>query len=147
MRIILLVFLVCLSISPAYAYKEDDRSGEAQTTAGDQNTNLHKLNSKGIIAVKKLKQASEYIERTKASGKAVNVTAFEDLLNSDQEDRERQELQRSVDEITKQIKNLQKLTVKTDHAVFETFAKMQASQVKDRQAVRVLAQQLKRGTK
>ena len=147
MRIILFLFLICFSIAPAYAYKEDNRAGEAQATAGEQNTNLYRLNSKGKIALKKLKQASEYVERSKAAGKTVKASAIEDLLLSGKAEDEKMEINRLTEAAAKQLEKPLQLKVAENHAVYETIAQMQASQIKDKQIAKTLAQQLGRTKK
>jgi len=147
MRIILFLFLICFSIAPAYAYKEDNRAGEAQATAGEQNTNLYRLNSKGKVALKKLKQASEYVERSKAAGKTVKASAIEDLLLSGKAEDEKMELNRLTEAAAKQIEEPLQLKVAGNHAVYEIIAKLQSLQVKDRQVVQTLTQQLGRTKK
>lgn len=143
MRIILFLFLICFSITPAYAYKEDNRAGEAQATAGEQNSNLYRLNSKGKIALKKLKQASEYVERSKAAGKTVRASAIEDLLLSGKAEEEKMELNRLTESAAKKVEKPRQLKVIDNHAVYETIAQMQSTQVKDKEIVKTLAKQLK----
>lgn len=144
MRIILFIFLLCFTVTPAYAYKEDNRSGETQFTASEQNTNLHKLSSQGVIAVKKLKKASEYVERSKAAGRSVNATAFEDILISDKAEEEKQELTKLTEIAAKLAETPQQLKVSDNHSVYETLDALQAVQSRDIQIARNLAQQLKR---
>ena len=143
MKIILLIFLFCFLISPAHAYKEDNRSGEAQLTAGEQNTNLHKLSSKGAIVIKKLKKASEYVERKKAAGKSVNATDFDDILLSDKAEEEKQILKNITANISQKAENPRNLTIVSDYAVYEILLNMQDRQFRDKQIVAALRQQLR----
>ncbi len=146
MKIILVIFAIGFMISPAYAYMEDSRVGETQLTAGEQNSNLHRVSNRGIEALKKLKQADDYIERVQATGKQINATALEDLLNSEQKDKAEQEIERLAANIGTQIKNIGSLKVSPDHNTYERISQLRQSQQKDRElAVRLAQQLLRRG--
>ncbi len=138
MKFIFLVVIFCFASYPASAYIEDSRAGETQMTAGEQNSNLHRLHSRGTEILKKLKQADEYIGRAQASGKQVNASALEDLLNSEQKDRAEHEIERLSAGVGQQTAEYAKLRVVPDHNTFELLTKMHPQQQKDRE----MAQQL-----
>lgn len=147
MKIILFVLLIGFWTSPASSYIEDNREGETQLTAGEQNSNYHRLSSRGVEALKKLKQADEYIERVQASGRRVNASALEDLLNSEQKDRNEKELEKLVATIRQQASDHTKLKVAYNHDVFELLTRLQSSQQKDRETAQQLSVQLLRRAK
>ena len=139
MRIILLVATICFFALPALAYKEDSRVGESQMTAGEQNSNLYKLNSRGAEVLKKLKQADEYIGRAQASGKQVNAAALEDLLNSEQKDRAEHEIEKMLVDVRRQVSDQTKLRTMPDYGMFELLVKLRPQQQKDKAIASQLA--------
>ena len=147
MRIILLVVVFCFSAYPALAYKEDSRIGESQMTAGEQNSNLYRLQSRGSEILKKLKQADEYVGRAQASGKQVNASALEDLLNSEQKDRADHEIEKLLAGVRQQTADYATLRVVPDHSTYELLTQMHSQQQKDREAAQQLltALQQRRG--
>ena len=147
MRIILLVVVFCFSAYPALAYKEDSRIGETQMTAGEQNSNLYRLQSRGSEILKKLKQADEYVGRAQASGKQVNASALEDLLNSEQKDRAEHEIEKLLAGVQQQTADSATLRVVPDHSTYELLTQMHSQQQKDREAAQQLltALQQRRG--
>ena len=147
MRIILLVVTICFSAFPALAYKEDSRVGETQMTAGEQNSNLYKLNSRGAEILKKLKQADEYIGRAQASGKQVNAAALEDLLNSEQKDRVEHEIEKLLADVRRQTSDQAQLRIVPDYSTYELLAKLRPQQQKDGETAQQLnaALQQRRG--
>ncbi len=144
MKIILLFLMVCFSASPALAYKEDSRAGETQLTAGEQNSNFYRLTSRGSEALKKLKQADEYVGRVQASGRQVNASALEDLLNSEQKDKAEQEIERLAADVRRQTAEYAQLRVVPDHSMFEMLTNMRSQQAKDADMAQQLAGQLQR---
>lgn len=138
MKIILLVVMFCFSAYPASAYKEDSRIGETQMTAGEQNSNLYRLQSRGSEILKKLKQADEYVGRAQASGKQVNASALEDLLNSEQKDRAEHEIERLSVGVQQQTAEYTLLRVVPDHSTYELLTQMHLQQQKDREAAQQL---------
>ena len=147
MRIILFVLMIGFWASPASSYIEDNREGETQLTAGEQNSNYHRLSSRGIEALKKLKQADEYIERVQASGRRVNASALEDLLNSEQKDRNEQELEKLIASVRQQTADYTKLKTAYNHDVFELLSGLQSSQQRDALTAQQLSNQLLRRVK
>lgn len=138
MKIILLVVMFCFSAYPASAYKEDSRIGETQMTAGEQNSNLYRLQSRGSEILKKLKQADEYVGRAQASGKQVNASALEDLLNSEQKDRAEHEIEKLSVGVRQQTAEYTSLRVVPDHSTYELLTQMHLKQQKDREAAQQL---------
>ena len=147
MKIILVVLLTVFLASPASAYLEDNREGETQLTAGEQNSSYHRLSSRGAEALKKLKQADEYIERVQASGRRVNAAALEDLLNSEQKDRNEQEMGKLIASVRQQSADPSKLKITYNHDTFEILSGLQTLQQKDKETARQLALQLSRRPK
>ncbi len=144
MKIIILIFLFGFIIMPAQAYMEDNRAGETQLTAGEQNSNLHKLSSRGNEILKKLKQADAYVERAQAAGKRVNASALEDLLNSDQKDKAEQEMERFAATVKKQTADPSHLKVSPENELFTLFVKLGNEQQRDSETARQLVADLKR---
>lgn len=147
MRIILCLLAVSLYLSPAYAYKEDNRIGETQLTAGEQNSALHRLSDKSDYIVKQLKKADEYVARRKNAGKEVSVANLESLLHSEQEDKEKQEMLRISSKVTEKTSNIKTLVAVTDRAVYESLEHASKAQIKDTQVARTIRQQFKRGAR
>lgn len=147
MRIVLCLWIVSLLVSPAYAYKEDNRIGETQLTAGEQNSALHRLSDKSDFIIKRLKKADEYVARRKNAGKEVYVANFESLLSSEQEDKEEREMARISALVSEKIKNIKMLVVSTDRAVYENLEYAAALQIKDAQMAGAIRRQLGKGTR
>lgn len=144
MKIILLVFIICISALPASAYKEDNRFGETQLTAGEQNSNLHRITNRGIEILKKLKKADDYVNRVQSAGRQVNASALEDLLNSDQKDKIEQEIEKQAAEVRLLTAEPAKLRATPDYAAYEYLANLHLSQQKDKEIARQLSLQLRR---
>lgn len=147
MKIILLVITICLYVLPAYAYIDNTRADETQVTAGDQNSAMHRLNDKSSEALKKLKQADEYVTRVKAVGKAVNAEDLEELLLSDKEDKERQQLKQMMLDAEMKMRSPRMLIVQPDHDVYAHLTTIRNAQIKDAQTSRELWYELKGGNK
>lgn len=141
MRIILLFWIFCLFVSPAYAYIDNKQRDDTTVTAGDQNSSMHKLSEKNSFLVKKLKRADEFITRKRAAGKTVEAKDLDGLLLSEKEDKKRQDLKQMFLNVEMQARSPRQLVVQTDHAVYENLLKIRRSQIKDAKAAYELRQQ------
>ena len=143
MKIIVFAILALLSITPAYAYLEDNRNGETQWTAGEQNSAFYKLEDKSKSIIKRLKQADEYVARAKSAGRQVNVSDFEELLISEQEEKKKQDIKRIIAQTEMSARAPLLLVVPKNHDIYAKLQQIQASQVRDTTVARQLKQQLR----
>ncbi|MBQ9271959.1 MAG: hypothetical protein IJ218_06825 [Alphaproteobacteria bacterium] len=143
MKIILALLTVCLYFAPAHAYQEDNRTGETQLTAGEQNSAMHRLSDKSAYAIKQLKKADEFVVRQKSAGTELVVTNLESLLNSEQKDKEEQVMSHISGMVAEKIKNKRSLIIPTDRAVYENLEHSAITQVRDTQLARALRQELR----
>lgn len=79
--IILLGFM--FFINPAQAYLEETDDGSTKLSAGEQNTNMYRINSQGKVALKKLKQIDELMAKspTAGDGSAKNVAQVAQIVD------------------------------------------------------------------
>jgi len=126
------IILMCCVVSPAYSYIEDKDTSGTQLTAGEQNSNLYRLNSKGASALKILKKADEYIARNESRGNTVQASDLEDLLLSDEEDKQKQQLKIIMEKVKRQTANPQKLRVASNPETFSILQNMQKLAQKDK---------------
>ncbi len=67
-KFLFLLFFSFFITFPSYAYLEETDDGSTKLSAGEQNTNMYRMTSKGKIALKKLKQIDEIMARGYAAG-------------------------------------------------------------------------------
>lgn len=107
MRIFVLFYIFLFLSSPALAYVEEDNTGLAEMTAGEQNTNMYKLNSRTDYLVKRLKKIDEYFARKGGGG--FNVADIEDVSLLEQKDLEERQNKKILEELVKVSADSKKL--------------------------------------
>ena len=107
MRIFVLFYIFLFLSSLALAYVEEDNTGLAEMTAGEQNTNMYKLNSRTDYLVKRLKKIDEYSARK--GGGSFNVADIEDVSLLEQKDLEERQNKKILEELVKMSADSKKL--------------------------------------
>lgn len=102
--IVMFLAVFCM-VHPAYSYIDVNEIGDAEATAGEQNSNLYRLNAQGILAIKRLKKVDDAVAR------GFKGSDIDDLLASDAEQQEKQELVRLTKELEQKIANPKSLKV------------------------------------
>lgn len=141
MRLGALVYISLLIISPAYAYVEEDTAGMTEMSAGDQNTNMHKLSARGDYFVKKLKKLDEYA--VKNGGRALDISDVDDIVSFEEKTREEQLSERILANVTATTAEPQRLKIVVKPEVYSTLAAV--NEVRDAEIASMLQKQLKRG--
>ena len=142
MKIILLTLaLFWAAVNPANAYLEDERgSRDAEATAGEQNTNLRRLQAMQKISVKRLKKIDDALAKEKLKNVAnTDLAALEEMLNGNEDKKF----------MTQALKNIQKaqakpadLVVAVDFDVYKNFTSIRAQNIYDAEAAKQLRQTL-----
>ena len=101
MRIFVLFYIFLFLSSPALAYVEEDNTGLAEMTAGEQNTNMYKLNSRTNYLVKRLKKFDEYSARKDNGAGSFNVADIEDISLLEQKDFDERQNKKILEELVK----------------------------------------------
>lgn len=136
-RLLVLGFLL-LAATPASAYIEDDNTGMTEADAGEQNTNMYKLNARGEYFVKKLKKIDEY---SRKGLNVPNLSDAEDLSSFEQKNDAEMQNKKVLAEAQKVVAD--PLQLKID-AKPETYAFLTAAdERRDTSAAAALQRQLK----
>ena len=145
MRLLGVLFMVVfLGVTNAHAYLETYSDDETQITAGDQNTNLYRLNAMGSLAMKKLKKIDEAIARNAPEdGQVSNITQIEELIDS-QQNENKQILEQMVKKIAKTIAKPENLKISVDSELYRKFNALCAQNVKDAEVAKTLQAKLRR---
>ena len=130
--------------SLANAYIDTTVDGEAEATAGEQNTNLYRLNAANFSKLKKMRQIDNVLARN-PNANVENSREMEDLLsNKKQVDLDAQaQLAQMYKDTVARTKNKNALIVKNAdnyHQVLQTAA----NSVKDTTAIIALKQKIRR---
>ena len=111
MRWLVLLYIFLSLPSPAFAYVEENNAGLTEASAGDQNTNMYKLNSRTDYLIKKLRKIDEYSAKNKDALSSLNIASFEDITSLEQKDRENQQSKKILEEVIKATSDPQSLRV------------------------------------
>lgn len=111
MRWLVLLYIFLSLPSPAFAYVEENNAGLTEASAGDQNTNMYKLNSRTDYLIKKLRKIDEYSAKNKDASSLLNIASFEDITSLEQKDRENQQSKKILEEVIKATSDPQSLRV------------------------------------
>jgi len=134
-----------LSMANAHAYLETYSDDETQVTAGEQNTNLYRLNAAGTSALKKLKKIDEVIARNPsekiASG---DISTIAEMIDS-QDDENKKILDMMMKKITQTLSNPADLKTVPDNDLYRRFAGLCAQNVRDASVAETLLHKLKGG--
>lgn len=143
MRWLVFTYIFLSFSSPAWAYIEEDTAGMAETSAGDQNTNMYKLNSRTDYLVKKLRKIDEYAAKNSEDISPLNVSSLEDISSLEQKDREKQQTKKILEEVVQATANPQTLRVAVKPDVYLSL--LAANEVRDSQVAAALQRQLQGG--
>ncbi len=134
-----------VGVANAYAYLETYSEDETQVAAGEQNTNLYRLNAKRTMAVKKLKKIDEAIARN-PSEKVMggDISAIEEMIDS-QENENKQALEMMMKKISQTLSHPADLKAAPDNDLYRRFAALGAQDVRDYSVATALRQKLKGG--
>ena len=143
MRIFVLIYIFLLVSSPVSAYVEEDNTDLTEMTAGEQNTNMYKLNSRTDYLVKKLKKIDEYSARNVDKDIQFNVTDIKDISVMEQKDRDDRQNKKILEELVKLTADSQTLRNNVKPDVY--FSLLSFNGVKDTQVATLLQKQLAGG--
>ena len=101
MRTLVWLYIFLFLSSPALAYVEEDNRGLAQMSAGDQNTNMYKLNSRTDYLVKKLKKIDEYSGQNGSRAGSFSISDIKDFSLLEQKDLDEQQNKKILEELVK----------------------------------------------
>ena len=133
-----------LSISTANAYIDDTDLSAAQTRPGDQNTNLYQLHNKGLLAVKKLKKVDELVVREEAAGRSMHIEDIDTFLNDAENVQTKQFLKKVFKDVSEKSRNPRVLKTNNTGSVLEEIASVVEGNVRDKDIVGRLKNQLSR---
>lgn len=144
MKLLFVVFVISLCNMPAaLAYIEDKDIDEADIAAGDQNTNLYRLQNDGMYKIKKLKEIDELVARKKAAGLYVDVSDMETLLTTSQQDKDNDILKNLEEDVDKQVVNPKKLKVEYTPDIYKNIIEIQRTGIKDKDVAATIMSELK----
>lgn len=112
----------------------------AEATAGEQNTNMYRLNARGEYFVKRLKKIDEYAAK---GAKTSDITSIEDISSYEQKNKEEQQNKRILADISKIAANPRQLKENIKPELYTSLA--QVNGVRDTEVVTFLNRQLKGG--
>lgn len=130
--------------SSANAYIDTTVEGEAEATAGEQNTNLYRLNAANFSKLKKMRQIDNVLARN-PNANVENSREMEDLLsNKKQVDLDTQaQLDQMYKDTVARTKNKNALIVKNADN-YRQVLQTAANSVKDTAAITDLKQKIRR---
>lgn len=144
LRCVLLLMFFLGAASNAYAYLETYSEDETQVTAGDQNTNMYRLNAVGSIAMKKLKKIDEALARNPNENvNAMDISQIEQLIDSN-ENEQKQQLEQMVKKVTKTLSSPENLRVMPDKRLYKELSTLSVQETKDTAVAVELLKQLGR---
>lgn len=147
MRIAMIfMFLFSLFVSfPSYAYLEEADDGSTKLSAGEQNTNMYRMTSKGKIALKKLKQIDEMMARGYAAGdgSAQNVAQVSQIV-AEQNDAAVRAAAEQARQTAQILENKSALQQKNTGQAVQMIINVAAFQVRDSEIAASLLQTLSR---
>jgi len=130
-------------VPTAGAYIDDTDLEGAQTSPGDQNTNLYQLNNKGMLAIKKLKLVDEISHKEENIGKKVRVEDVDAYINVEKKQEDAKALNKILRDVTALCKNPRNLAVKDNHTAFAEIDKIVHANHGDHLVVQTLRNQLR----
>ncbi len=138
----LCIFWSFVFISPAWAYIEEDTAGIAEADAGEQNTNMYKLNARGDYFVKKLKKIDEYASKN-SQYEVPDLSNISDINNFEQKNKEEEQNKMILADVLRITANPQQLKIVVKPDVYSSLTT--ANEVKDTQVALMLQKQLSGG--
>ena len=144
LRCVLLLVFFLGAASNAYAYLETYTEGETQVTAGDQNTNMYRLNAVGSIAMKKLKKIDEVLARNPNENvNAMDISQIEQLIDSN-ENEQKQQLEQMIKKVSKTLSSPENLRVLPDKRLYKELNTLSIRETRDTAVAVELLKQLGR---
>lgn len=144
LRCVLLLVFFLGAASNAYAYLETYTEGETQVTAGDQNTNMYRLNAVGSIAMKKLKKIDEALARNPNENvNAMDISQIEQLIDSN-ENEQKQQLEQMMKKVSKTLSSPENLRVMPDKRLYKELSTLSIRETRDTAVAVELLKQLGR---
>lgn len=144
LRCVLLLVFFLGAASNAYAYLETYTEGETQVTAGDQNTNMYRLNAVGSIAMKKLKKIDEVLARNPNENvNAMDISQIEQLIDSN-ENEQKQQLEQMMKKVSKTLSSPENLRVLPDKRLYKELSTLSIRETRDTAVAVELLKQLGR---
>lgn len=144
LRCVLLLVFFLGAASNAYAYLETYTEGETQVTAGDQNTNMYRLNAVGSIAMKKLKKIDEALARNPNENvNAMDISQIEQLIDSN-ENEQKQQLEQMMKKVSKTLSSPENLRVLPDKRLYKELSTLSIRETRDTAVAVELLKQLGR---
>lgn len=145
MKLFLLIINVFfLTAGSALAYLDDAQIGDAEATAGDQNTNLYRLKSQGGVVLKQLKKVDEFVARNRAAGREVDYMQIDELLLTEQQEAEKQQLQQVTAEVKQAAQDYKKLKKRDLQENYQQIIAAQSVGVRDAEVAAELRKKLLR---
>lgn len=141
MRVLPYIYFFLILATPAFAYVEENNVGMANMSAGEQNTNMYKLNTRTEYLVKQLKRIDEYAAKNKNDVSAFDISKVEDISVIEQKDREKLQNKKFLEEITKAAATPATLKEVIKPDVYSSLTMI--NQIKDRETVALLQRQLR----
>ncbi len=138
----LCIFWSFVFISPAWAYIEEDTAGIAEADAGEQNTNMYKLNARGDYFVKKLKKIDEYASKN-SQYEVPDLSNISDINNFEQKNKEEEQNKMILADVSRITANPQQLKIVVKPDVYSSLTT--ANEVRDTQVALMLQKQLSGG--
>ena len=138
-----LAAMFLMGAAEAHAYLETYSEDETQVTAGEQNTNLYRLNAMGSIAMKKLKKIDDAIARNpKAQVKAESVSAIVEMIAAN-EDENKKAMALMLKRIAQTLQQPNTLKAAPDNDLYRRFAGLCAQDTRDAAVAAALLQKIK----
>ncbi len=138
-----LAAMFLMGAAEAHAYLETYSEDETQVTAGEQNTNLYRLNAMGSIAMKKLKKIDDAIARNpKAQVTAESVSAIAEMIDAN-EDENKKAMALMLKRIAQTLQQPNTLKAAPDNDLYRRFAGLCAQDTRDAAVAAVLLQKIK----
>ncbi len=138
-----LAAMFLMGAAEAHAYLETYSEDETQVTAGEQNTNLYRLNAMGSIAMKKLKKIDDAIARNpKAQVTAESVSAIVEMIDAN-EDENKKAMALMLKRIAQTLQQPNTLKAAPDNDLYRRFAGLCAQDTRDAAVAGALLQKIK----
>ena len=138
----LYIFWSFVFISPALAYIEEDTVGIAEADAGEQNTNMYKLNARGDYFIKKLKKIDEYASKN-SQYEVPDLSNISDINNFEQKNKEEEQNKMILADVSRITANPQQLKMVVKPDVYSSLTT--ANEVRDAQVALMLQRQFSGG--
>ena len=131
MRLLFWILTLCfLQIPQAFAYVDETNADEAEMSAGDQNTNLFKMQAEGETYIKKFKEINQLIERQGGNSYA-GTTDVDQLIRNSQLSEQEKELDSLLVMVEKNTENVKELRVIPSHEVYANISAESRKQIYD----------------